>query len=468
MEPNRAKRRLAFVFACLLTPASVWCADNEPGGKGTLVSNSNSQHCFNTDSATVKRVCADYRINWKLWSLMGEPVGNYTLSWKLTGIEFRDQKREGKVWFSPDRLPPELQKAASAIELYIDGHAAVNVTGGYTVDKLGLRHRFNTGTAVRAGGGQSYNVPGSPSWSNVFVHYSPCKTDSSAQSSVDPKTAKEAFKQGISLHSLELCPESGVSELTALEDAIDKVCNKPGADNKFAFCKKQEKKGEARQDAAASKINNKKDDTSTSSLSARVLDGVDKPASGSIYNLLDESADRPLIQKKLAQETASYRRIAEAACQGIMRDIDACYTRAQCPRPQLPAGVSEAECDQARGGNVVTGLYLTSSDCDKECRENIARRREEEREREAREWRAKWGPIKARCEPYYGQQKHYSQCENSVRQTCNPKNFNNLNDCANEQVRAKGPTEKDARTLMQKEREQRSKTGSSLINSILD
>ncbi|KIF81695.1 hypothetical protein TSA66_00360 [Noviherbaspirillum autotrophicum] len=435
----------------------------------------NGTHCFDTHSAIVQKVCADYQINWKLWALMGEPVGNYTLSWKLTSIQFRDQRKRGdRLWFSPDSLPPELRKAAGLIELYIDGHASVNVTGAHTIDMLGFRHRFNTGTAVRPGGQHSFNVPGSPSWDDVFGHYDLCKPAEAGQWKVDAKTAQNAFKQGIySLQDLILCPESGVSELTMLEDAVDKLCSKPGAAAKFVFCQKQEekdKKDAAKQDkeAAGNKAQNKEKEPSAPGLGASVLDGAGRRPPESIHDLLDESTERTAIRKKLAQETASYRRTAEAACQDILRDIDACYVRAQCPRPQPPAGTSEGECNTARGGNEVPDLYLVTSDCDEKCREGIARRRKEEREKEAREWHAKWDPIRTRCEPYYEQQKHYRQCEKNVRQTCNPKNFNNLNECTNEQVRTKGPTEKDARKLMQKEWNQRSKTGSSITNSILD
>lgn len=469
MTLNLAKRLLAIVFTFLLAPVAGWCAGKEPGGQGTLASTYLTTSCFKTDSATVQEVCTDYRINWKLWILMGEPVGDYKLAWTLTGIRLKGRKRDETVWIHAAELPKELQKAARAIELYIDGYATVNMRS--------IRHRFNTGAAVKAGAGSSYNVPGSPNWNAVFVYNSPCRPDASKLWPVDAKTAQGEFKKGISIHSLELCPESGVSELTALESAIDKLCSKPGADGKFAFCpqqEKKEKKDEARQDAskqnkeaASNKTNSKKDDASTPGLGSSVLDGADKPAPDSIHNILDESAERSVIQKKLVQETASYHRAAEAACQSIMRDIEACYTRAQCSRPQPPFGVSETECDQARGGNVVTHLYLTSGDCDKECREKSARLREEGREREAREWRAKWGPIKARCEPYYEQKKHYSQCEQSLRQTCNPKGLT-MKDCTNEQVRTKGPTEKDVRRLMQKEWEQRSKTGSSITHSILD
>lgn len=230
-----------------LLPLSAWSADKTPGGKGKLESLW-WLDCFKPASGIVTEVCAKYTINWKLWSLMGEPVGDYNVSWTLTSLKLMDPQRNLISSFTLDNLPNELRKATGRIELYIDGIAAVQTQGSNSGDGF---HHFNTGVAVRAGAGSSFNMPGSTSWNTLFVtaRFNAC--DDKFSTYMDAKLAKEKFLQGIQLSSLEVCPSSGVSELTSLESAIYKMCEKPGADKKYQFCpiQKPKEKKESGNDA---------------------------------------------------------------------------------------------------------------------------------------------------------------------------------------------------------------------------
>lgn len=225
--------RLFTSIALLPLLAPAWCAAGEPGGQGTLDSNLTNA-CVKPNSGTVTEVCANYRIKWKMWTLMGEPVGDYTLAWQLTSITLMNPERRQVKIYSADSLPNELKKAAGAIALYIDGVATVN--GQY------LYHRFNTGVSVRAGAAGSYNTPGSTHWDEIFSRsggallcMNRAKPDTSF---LNAQATKAMFAQGILLTDLHLCPGSTASELTALESAISRLCEKPKSDKAYLFCPK--------------------------------------------------------------------------------------------------------------------------------------------------------------------------------------------------------------------------------------
>ena len=89
------------------------------------------------------------------------------------------------------------------------------------------------------------NVPGSPSWSQVFfTHDSIDNCSPRPNVFVDTKRAKDIFRNRFDLESLTLCKGSGVSELSSLESAIDKLCSREGADKQYRFCPEQKKKKE--------------------------------------------------------------------------------------------------------------------------------------------------------------------------------------------------------------------------------
>ncbi len=213
-----------------------FCADKEDGGKGTIESTVVNQ-CFIPESSIVKQVCTQYKIYWKLWSLMGEPVGNYHLSWTLQSITLADPQGESGRTYTTHSLPGWLAKSADAIELYLDGYSQVD--GFCPVGKTcGVVHRFNTGVAVRAGVRSSYNVPGSPNWGKLFVDSrGACEDKTSIYQGA--AEARKSFVKGIKLSDFTPCPGSSVTGVASLESAVRKLCEAPKADEKYPFCPKQ-------------------------------------------------------------------------------------------------------------------------------------------------------------------------------------------------------------------------------------
>lgn len=162
--------------------------------------------------------------------MMGEPVGDYRLSWTVLSIKLMDPERKKEASYTPAIMPKALEKAVAHLELYIDGYAAVNGQS--------LSHRFNTGLAVRPDGTMSHNTSGSPNWKELFVRGNQaCKN--AVPDYLPVKEAKVLFVAGIKLDSVVPCPESSVSNLGALEAAIDKLCDAPGTDKRYSFCPKQ-------------------------------------------------------------------------------------------------------------------------------------------------------------------------------------------------------------------------------------
>lgn len=226
-----------------------WAAENKPGGQGFIEReygqlNSGAEiKCFYVEKGSIASVCAKYRINWKLWSLMGEPVGDYNLAWTLININLRDPITGEKVTYSNvESLPKQLQNSARALELYIDGVASINNPTEYLEYRVSGSsiygyHAFNTGVAVRADVGSSMNVPGSPSWGTLFIKGPEC--NDKKQSYMDANDAKAAFKQGVVLQSLTICPKSSVSGIGSLESDIKELCKGFGADKTYRFCPEQ-------------------------------------------------------------------------------------------------------------------------------------------------------------------------------------------------------------------------------------
>ncbi len=468
-----------------------WCAEINPGGKGKIESGwSNS--CFRPKSDTVLEVCSKYIINWKMWSLMGEPVGDYNLTWQLVGITLKDPQGRGdsNVVFQTAQLPNELRKAAKAIELYVDGYTSVNASG--------MSHRFNTGVPVRAGAGSSYNTPASPNWDRLFVSGGNVCDDKTKIYYQDVKEAKNMFSHGIQLNSpnFTLCPTSGVSELSAIEGAISKLCEKPNSDLNYRFCSKRKEKLERRNAAETDKvvsgdkgINNKPHASSISS-EANPLDGaVNGSEKGAeVGSLLDESAERPQIEKRLAQERAIYRHKSEPACNAAMKNINACYAKSGCLRAAERPAVDQCNAIPAypASGYSAPVIVLTQRPSpgevcyyeDAECRavraenKRIEERKKAEaaeiRGRKQAEWTSRYGTLSEECKLRAQERDVFDSCQRQHNATCNPKKFNSVSDCLDDKVRSQGPTLKDAQELMHKEWGKRSKTGSSITKSILD
>jgi hypothetical protein len=222
-----------------LLSSSAWCAVKEPGGQGKIESKwAYKKTCFKPNSNVVLDVCTHYTINWKLWSLLGDPVGDYNVYWELTSIKLGNAKYGIAKDFTMESLPLELRDLVAKIELYIDAVAAVHTGGSNSGD--GFLH-FNTGVSVLANSGSSINTPESPNWNKLFVATGDA-CDEKLSNFMDTKLAKQKFINGIDLSDLRVCPDSGVSELTALESAISELCDKPVAEGRYDFCPEQKPK----------------------------------------------------------------------------------------------------------------------------------------------------------------------------------------------------------------------------------
>ena len=195
-----------------------------------------------------------------------------------------------------------------------------------------------------------------------------------------------------------------------------------------------------------------------------------------------------MIQKRLEQEITNFRRAAEPGCKSAMRTIDACYEKTGCSRPANNPTVGQ--CNSVPGRPYATELFsfhLTKqsrpgdacySENSSECRaakavaeterKNKERRDALDLEQRVREWESKFGDISKECQQRAKEREVFAACQKQYDAACNPDNLNSLDDCLTYQVKNNGPTEKDAHKLMQKEWQQRSKTGSSITNNILD
>lgn len=452
-------RRLIPITAFVLLPFSGWCANNGPGGSGILKNNFMTANCFKPNSGVVTEVCADLTINWKMWSLMGEPVGDYNVSWELTSISLMDQKRKLVSRFTPKNLPRELKKSAGAIELYIDGYASVSLGSNWYG-----QHRFNTGTTVRAGAGSSVNTPGSPNWDKLFVLDVNYNCDDEQATFMDAQKAKTIFKNGIELRDLVLCKSASVSELTRLESAIDELCAKKGADKQYQFCpeQKEEPKKETastqNKDTSGEKAKSKRQAPSAG-LGASVLDGDDSTRQGgvNIDSVLDESTERPLIQKRWAQETASYRRKAEPACRATMQGIDDCYEKSGCtPTAGSP---SIEQCRNIPPHPYVFTLFLSGEGSTESSRDAYREELAERQAEQSRHWKSRYGSLSEECKQRDKERNEFVSCRKQYDSTCNPKKFTSMDDCLDAKVNSQGPTEQDARAQLKKEWNAKARTG---------
>ncbi len=248
------------LFSVLLLGFTSWSyAESKPSkGAEGLIHSEFTNRCFKPKSKYVQQICTDYEIRYKLWSLMGEPVGNYVLNWKLSPMSAITIK--GVPYNSFD-IPEPLKKSIDGLELYIDGSANVTIPKKYSTTVN--FHRFNTGVAVKANKGSSYNTPGSPNWNKTFIESKACsKTDVKYATVAD---AKDAFINGFTLSSLEICSGTEVYGVTYIDDAIEHLCRSDEGE-KYKFCPKKEKKQQERAedkkqsnpiDDAFSKLDNK-------------------------------------------------------------------------------------------------------------------------------------------------------------------------------------------------------------------
>lgn len=260
-------RLLPHVAAAISALALCTAAEAAAGGQGTMTGSPNDVQVFRTGSKVVPEIGAEFQIAWKMWTLAGEPVGNYVLTWKLVSLSIADgvvQRRDsvrspGKSTYSVESLPAEVARAASGLRLYVEGSTLA--TYGTRAAPTG-RVRFETGVATSAGKASS-NVPGSPGWGKLLIIRGNDCSDTDVGHVAEPE-ARRRFAEGIQLGSaVTFCPSTAVHGLDALEAAIERFCSTtsglPGASGAMsrpAFCPPADKAGNPEprnlQDAVAS------------------------------------------------------------------------------------------------------------------------------------------------------------------------------------------------------------------------
>lgn len=413
-------------------PWAVLAADKAPGGQGAIVSALWQNNCL-PGSGPVVQVCFNYRINWKMWTLMGEPVGDYNLSWTLGGITVMDPKRRVRSELLNIRpLPDNLRKGIDSIELYIDAMAAVSGPGN-------AFHHFDTGAEVRAGKVTSVNTPGSPNWNDVFISgaaWPHCDNPQAAH--LAPEQAKKIFNAGFTLGLAELCKKSSVS-VDGLVSAIGDLCGQRGASRKYGFCPLQD-------------------------------DAKPEEAAGPAVDL-DEDAQRPQVLRRLEEERARYRPTAQRLCRQKLGAVERCYAQSDCRA--ATSGPSEDACraipPRPAGGGSGFGLHFTREAqpgevcyvVDAEClaeRERNEREAEDKRQAEAerllasqQQWDLRHAGDLERCRAADAQRQAYAGCQARFKAACNPQGLGDENACVEAEIRSSGPTEQGVLAQLKKE-----------------
>ena len=224
-------RALAWLLTVTLTTlcATAWSATNPGavGGSGTLTLGGEGRTCFDTSSKQIPIVCGKPVVHYKITTLMGDPLGNYGLSWQLDGFHIAAAKghqvKEGTAHrYQPNAIPPQIWEAAQKIELSFYGAALV--AGAPS----GVALQFNTGASVRPTGKLSLNVPDGYNWEKFLI--SPPLGSGlkwacveKALKYVDPAEAKGLMRKGLELQGLQVCQQTTV-DVTPVERAIEKFC----------------------------------------------------------------------------------------------------------------------------------------------------------------------------------------------------------------------------------------------------
>lgn len=418
-------------------------------------------HCVKPGHGYVAEVCFSHTIEWKMWALMGEPVEEYHLRWKLAGYTLTrpsENVEDGPVANLAKLTPswalgpmkPAFDQGFATAELYVEAEAPLLSASG---KETGALRRFNTGVGVRQGQA-SLNVPGSPDWKSFFRTKKGC--DKGADY-LPAGAAKAAFMAGVHLGSLTYCNGTAIYELDAVEKIAGNFCRAPSQGPKPSFCEVPTPPGKKGRPPESG--------------------GTQEKTRAVKEDILDEGVDASIVSRRFAEERERFRAAAAAQCKDFRKAIDACMERQQCPRPKVPAGLEAKDCDQARWvPNFSDVLVLTREerydDCDEDCKERRRAKWREERAASnaaaARAWHEQWDVIRAGCSAYYAAEKKFTSCSAHASSVCNPKNIETEQACIDDQLETNGPTRDDVQRLQEKAWSDRRKSGRATSNSILD
>lgn len=335
------------LWAMLLLSASSLCAA-APGGEGVL--RAVGEQCFKTRSHAVPEICGTLEIRWKLWAMMGEPVGNYGLVWSLTSLRLRQGDGTGSKAYRLQDLPRALAKAAEGSELMVEGLAYVQNS---SVGLLAVA--FDTGAPARPNGKASFNVPGSPDWGAFLIQGSSSGAglkgwcDAKTRSHAAASQAKAIMKAGIQLGQLQLCPTTSASAGN-LDAAIQKHCRR----GKDTFCPAKAARGKVDPpaDATSRQIEDAFAQMEKTSGRKAPTAGVDTgfPGLDERLKAADDARQWQLEQQALARQAQARREEATQFCQGLQRQRDACMKDTCGAEPATTVCTQQRRDDSAPTG----------------------------------------------------------------------------------------------------------------------
>ena len=421
----------------------------EPGGgSGSLhVLSPGQVHCFKTSSKPVTEGCGTFEVKWKIWTLVGEPVENYVLSWKLQTVRITDGHEKGSRSYQVDSLPAELSRAAMKSELSVAGIAFLQNQAALGTAAIA----FDTGAAVRPGGTASFNVPGSAAWDRWIIQGSSLMKgldgwcEPRGRTYADAAQARLVMRKGIQLGGLILCPATSL-DASSLASAVDSYCETSSRPEKPSYCSPAPK---------------------------------ERPARNSVGDSLDALADAPKLKTILAGQRATFQQQAARVCNQEMQQIEACTVRSGCAVPSGPT-VQTCSAVPARpsAGFSMPTLTAESYDCDARCKRanRAATREREEKETRQRsgpslaerqtEWDQNWLAVSQQCAAGVQARKEFEQCKVRAQPQCNARAVTHAS-CVQARMAA-APTQGDATRTLEAERKADSNTAAGKRPSFLD
>lgn len=391
--------------ALVLAHNSLNATEVSAGGAGIMQPVGLQQQCFTTRDGLVTQVCGSFQIGWKLWTLAGEPISDFTLQWELQDITISpDHKGKGKS-HQVGTLPAPLSRAAKQTELYLEGIAFLNMP-----HSLGVRYAalpFNTGVAVRPSVTGSMNVPGGHNWEKFLLRSNAPGQNwcvAKGREYLDAAGAKAVMRAGVTISRFELCASASTVDVSALTAAIARLCGDARSGNP-QFC------------------------------GPRTQTGL---GTSPQMSALDKVADRPVLLHKLQELRDKYEENAAEACRRQFEPIERCIVRAACAKPDEPP---ERECQA-----IPTRPKDELSDSCKDrplkdngptlCVPTL-------HDRGGREWDQRWKELSSQCKARNHELRRAAeQCDSEASAKCNPKAIS-VASCVRTRM-SNAPTEADA------------------------
>lgn len=392
-----------------------------------------------TDNPLVPRLIVNAEVSYRYSALMGEPLANHGLKWELVGFTLVPGKGR-EIQVGRDEARQRLGQAVDRLELSLRGLAHVRSTDPASpLYGKPLSLDFDTGAAVRAGA-QSWNVAGSPAWGKLFLNdEAPCvgpeatvvsgQSPGATRAWIAADSAKAVFRTGhFFLEHKAVCRKgTALVGLDALASALRKLCS--AQKERDPWC-------------AGGKAGGAEPDGT-------------QAGSGPVGELLDESADKPRVQKELAQMREAYRQQSLEVCRKTLQGIEACFAGQGCAL-SLPADVSPRQCETIPPRPSYGKLRLSSGKgCNSECQRRIDEEDNREYQASMAQWNRKYGELAGICKTYLEGRRQIQACRKDKQAACNPRGFEKVEDCVEDRIKSSAPSEDDARAALKKQWQQK-------------